>query len=172
MDSYLEHLINNIIESDNAGKLQKYYKNEVNREGIDRETKIYKWNLGPAKIDELKNIISTGKITEGKNDVTLATIRYEIRYNYRTGIELACIISKLKLIEKETGLNVYGTIEVFPNDKDLKISPITLVSHCGNTPEQSILDFFNTLDDLINSIADCNNEELRKYKEVIHELLD
>lgn len=170
MDKYLNQLINKIIETD-TGKLQKYYKNESAKKNVVRDTSIYKYSLGTARIDELNSILKTNKLPEGKNYVILTTIRYDIKYNLYSSIELASIISTIKVVETSEGLNLLGQIEVLPNDKDLKISPFKMETGTSVTSTQSMLNFFETLNDIINSI-DGNKVELKKYIEVAHEILD
>ena len=39
MDNYLEHLIKQVLDND-TGKMERYYKNEVNKDGVSREAII------------------------------------------------------------------------------------------------------------------------------------
>lgn len=171
MDKYLEHLITKFLENDN-GKMESYYKNEVNKKGLTREASIYRWCLGPSKQDELREVLRTGQMISGKKYITLASIRYEIRHNNGCNIELSGIFGTLKLVETDDGLNLNGSFEVFSNESDFICDLNKVISSTAGTPQQSAACFVDKLNEIISCIKKGNNEELNTYKTKIEELLE
>jgi hypothetical protein len=170
VDGYLAYLIKQQIESD-TGKLEKYYKNEVNKSGVSREAIIYKFSLGKANLDDLGNALRTEHLPEGKNFIKLLAIKYEIRYNHPQGIDIACIISTLKLVDYD-GLTVEGTFDVYANETDLQTKVTRVNSNYSSSPRTAVDNFLYTLDEIIESISNRNNEELSKYRMYIQENLE
>lgn len=176
MDKYLEKLLEKIIESDRqiSGHQDIYYKNEINKQGITREASIFKWSLGPSKQDELMTILCSGNMTEGKTEIKLATIRYEVRHqgNYSSGVDMACIIANLVLVNTTDGLNLKGYFDVESNDIGFKSNYHKVSSGIMGTPRQSADAFCERLDDIIASISKGNVEELNKLKEIVHNIVE
>ena len=54
MDNYLEHLIKQVLDND-TGKLERYYKNEVNKEIIELGNNLLKFQQ--ISIDKLKTYL-------------------------------------------------------------------------------------------------------------------
>lgn len=178
MDKYLEKLIERIIESDRQinGHQDIYYKTERNKQGVNREASIFKWSLGPSKQDELMTISCSGNMTEGKTEIKLATIRYEVRRqdSYSSGVDMACIIANLMLVNTSEGLNLKGYFDVESNDViGFKSNIHKAISGIMGTPRQSADAFLDKVDEIIASVYKGNNkEELNKFKEVISNILN
>ena len=172
MDNYLEHLIKQVLDND-TGKMERYYKNEVNKDGVSREAIIYKYSLGQAKMDDLVDILKTNKLPEGKNYIDLIKIRYDIRRTQFNAIELASIISILRIIEVDNELNFEGYFEIIPSEKDFHTNVgEKLKSIYTTSPKNSAQNFYNTLDEILESIKVGNKEEFSKYKDLIKEMLE
>lgn len=172
MDNYLEHLIKQVLDND-TGKLERYYKNEINKDGVSREAIIYKYSLGQAKIDDLHAMLKTDKLPDGKGYIDLIKVRYDVRRTQYNAVELASIISMLRIVSVDGNLNLEGYFEIIPSEKDFRTNLGEKIRSAYTTSAQnSANNFYNTLDELLNSINVGNKEEFTKFKSIIKEMLE
>ena len=86
---------------------------------------------------------------------------------------MASIISMLRIVSVDGNLNLEGYFEIIPSEKDFRTNLGEKIRSAYTTSAQnSANNFYNTLDELLNSINVGNKEEFTKFKSIIKEMLE